>query len=342
VSPWPVVCCQRCHWQRATAARLRSDLIATTDPALAARALDLLKDTGVRFVVLHGSDAIERGDITSDLDVAVDEPPNRLIMRLRCSLHRLDLHPVILWNYDIGHSTTAILSTTDASEGVQLDMLCDADGRGMDGVKARVIIGDAITDGRWPRPQPVHELLYLLRKRDRKADTVQLAALTERARRLHRDDIAEARRIFRASMAERVVRLVEGGPDDVTQPVREVAVVRQLGRVVRRMAYPIGFWVELSGGRDVEHAAGAVGATFERFVPHVATGRRPRAPMAGARWLVTEIAAVRWRAGLFVSWTTGPRSCAKLADLHIDGVTEPSAISRQVVSAMERRLLPSR
>src|SRR5207248_439397 len=144
---------------------------------------------------------------------------------------------IVQWNYDIGGATTLILSTHDASDAVQLDLLFDERGIGVDGIMTPWIMRQRDVTSRWPRANPLHELLYLIRKRHRKGNSAAVRALVGRADLEYpRDRIrVEAFKIFRGSVARSVCTLLD---DATADPVirRPTALRPRLARWGQRMA----------------------------------------------------------------------------------------------------------
>jgi hypothetical protein len=301
--------------------------------------LDLLHRAGIRYAVLHGVEAIVDGDAASDLDLVVRQPPGTLLPELMPRLHQLDLHPIVRWNYDVGDATTIFLATGDASEGVQLDLLYDVDGVGREGLVTPALLGAAMLQERWPRIQPLHELLYLIRKRHRKKDWRAVDQLVETARAVPYSELElEALRIFRAPVARRVCRVVRDWPGRTTRFPPPVVARRRVARLAHRLRDPVGFWVEVAGPCAAV-SADALAKRFGRFLLDAQKGPHPTGRAAANRWLLTTVAPVRWRAGLYVSWASDAQGLSLVApDLRIEGPVSAVAASSKVVEAMEARL----
>ena len=295
----------------------------------------------MRFAILHGTDVISQGTITTDLDLAVDTSPRQLLVELLPLLREGDLHPVICWNYDVGGATTILLATDDAADGVQLDLVCDREGIGLDGLVTPPIVAAAVRDDRqWPRAKPVHELLYLIRKRHRKRDRVGLEQLLERARALEPKEIeVEAFRIFRSPVARALCQIVHDAPDAMPNVRRRLAPRRRVARISRRLAQPVGFWVELAPDSGGEDEARAIAARFGRFLPLARSERRAPGALGEASWMLTNVMPVRWRPGLFVSWSQDHRVRMPFQpDLRITSGETIAMMSHDIVGAMESRL----
>jgi len=315
--------------------------MATTDPTLACQTLDLLRDSGARFAVLHDADSLSDGTLATDVDLAVEVPPGVLVTRLLPNLHARGLHPIVVWNYDVGGATTVVLATRDAADGVQIDLICDATGIGLDSVVAPALIDAATPDDRgWPRVKAVHELLYLLRKRQRKGDRPGLEPLLERARSLWSKEVEiEAFRILSGRAARSVCRMVCEESVDLPAAPRRLVPHRRLARLGGRCVQPIGFWAQLDSEHGAEEEARAVAARFARFLPVARFGSAPPGLIGDARWMLSHVAPVRWRAGLLVSWSRGHRHGTILRpDLRVRAI-DVIDVSRRIVLAMETRQL---
>lgn len=208
--------------------------MATTNPILAGRVLDALVAASVPFVVLHGESRIAMAMPLSDVDVAVDISPEQLIIAAIPEWAAVDLHPVQVCPYDVG-GTSVFLATSDASDGVQLDLLHDPDGYGRLGVRTSRLVDRAYDGCKWPRLPRREEATYLLAKRLLKGQ--QQAAMKLRA------ELLEA-----------------GGPADILSSARR-NFSRRGGRIAKRVIDPVGFWLDTRAS-----TAGPVAERFARFL----------------------------------------------------------------------------
>jgi hypothetical protein len=101
--------------------------MATTSGRIAAAVVDAIAESNSRFAILHGADEIREFRAASDLDLVTGEPPLEFLARNWSGLREIGMLPVLLWPNDEG-ATTAFLSSEDALEGVQLDMMFDPTG----------------------------------------------------------------------------------------------------------------------------------------------------------------------------------------------------------------------
>lgn len=277
----------------------------------------------------------------SDVDLAVAIPPAVLLPLLARAFAEQGLHVIVDWNYDVGGATTLMLSTHDAAEGVQLDLLCDADGVGMDGLMTPWILQQRELSGRWPSTNPMHELLYLIRKRDRKGDATAIRTLVERARRDHpRERLrVEAFKIFRGPVARRVCGLLDGASPD-SRDRRAAASTARLARWRQRLQHPVGFWAEYETCAGTDADVRTVAETFGRFMPYARAGRRPPGTAASLPWYARDVAPVRWRPGLFTSWVPAETQRTILQpDLVIGHGASQQEIQCRIVAAMEARVM---
>ena len=310
--------------------------IATTSPLLSIAAIDALADSGLQFAILHGEARVARSEATSDVDIVAADPPGVALRRARPHLQSVGLYPVMLWPYDVGSTATVLLATEDGSEGVQVDFLCDPLGRGTDGLRSDGLLSQRVGGTRWQVLDPVHEQLYLIRKRDRKGDVDTLAALLREAQETPVTDMERAAAVmFRPDVAERVLDMIRTGAT-ATGPAKPAPghSVREAQRWMNRLKMPVGSWAEVVSP-DGEVPARAVAQRFGRFLPRIGVGRRPES--GSAIWWMREVAPVRWRAGLFVSW--GERSKGPQADLLLQGApADIDEMARSLVRWMNARL----
>lgn len=309
--------------------------MATTDANLAVAVLDALEESGVEFAVLHGETEIASGRATSDLDLVVATNPIFALERASALLHRAGLSPILAWDYDVAGTVTVFLATSNASEGVQLDLMHDPDGRGRYGARSGLMLASSMRGTRWPTVTPLHQLGYQIRKRHVKRDPARLETLLSEARSMTHDTFRPAvRDAFSTRAAESITALVAGQRMGSKAPYPHGFRYRDSARKLTRIIRPAGFWAEIAG-ESTAIAAHAVAARFSRLLPRVATSERPRKNAAmQLNWLVSEVAPVRWRAGLFVSSASDPgipRSDVTLDD----GSTDELCSS--VVSAMRSK-----
>ena len=289
--------------------------------------------------MLHGEGQIARGSVTSDVDLVVREPPRPVLRKAAPHFRQRGLHPVAVWRYDVGRTATIFLANATASDGVQLDLLSDPRGWGMDGIRSSCLLDESEAGERWPRTHPVHELLYVLRKRQRKRDRIALDYVLTEIRDAHAHEVRdEAPRMFRGDVAESIIRLVEGIGDQAGERRRPRGQwVQETRRRAHRLMRPAGFWAELRGTGG-EAGSTALATRFGRFLPHAAWGPHIPGPFGSLAWWLGEVAPVRWRAGLFVSWSLEPGFFRP--DLVLfDGTRDIDWLARQVVQKMEERVV---
>ena len=279
----------------------RRNPISTTSAPLARAAVDSLMESGVSLALLHREADLLSGDVGSDVDMAVGEPPRQLLTRSLSRLHAAGLHPVVVWEYDVAGTATVFLSTGSASDGVQLDLLFDPEGHGKYGVRTKAMIDAAKPGDRWPRADRLGELAYLIRKRQVKGDRPRMAELVAQAQSVPAAEFDEAVRTTLSDPAagEVMAMVRERSSGGHRRPPAYWALATQ--RLGRRVLHPIGCWAELRG-EGADHQSRALAARFGRFLLRGVASARPVGRPAQARWWAAEVAPVRWRAGLLVSW----------------------------------------
>lgn len=309
--------------------------IATTSGELAATVLDCFAEAGTDLAILHGEATVAGGDCSSDVDLVARQPAAALVAAARDELHRHDLHPVVIWPYDVGSASVFIVDG-HARQGAQFDILHDATGSGHYGIRAAPVLAHSRPGVRWRRAAPEDELLYLIRKRLYKGQQDRVAALLLRASDRSVDRLSvRARQLFSDPSAAVVQATVQRQPPphDRLRSVRGAVV--NSGRLVSRVRHAVGFWVAVTGA-DARSAAEVVAGRFERVLPAAAFGPAPNGLPDAAR-RAPGIARVRWRAGVYASW--GPVPAPLRADLSVDtSCRAQDDLLAEVVAAMEQRL----
>jgi len=310
--------------------------LATTNARLAAAVLDSLEGSGLEFAVLHGEEAIAAGDVTSDLDVVVAIHPIAAVAQAAAQLESAGLFPVIVWDYDVGGTATVLLATRDASEGVQLDLMYDPSGRGKYGARTGPMLASRVSGVRWPTVGDEHRIAYLIRKRHVKGDEGRLNVLLSEARQIFQPQFMTlVRETFSRRVADSIQDLVDGRGSARRVPYPGGYRFRNAWRRAKRILHPTGFWVEIADESAAE-AVVEVAERFKRFLPAVAVGVRPSGLLARIGWILSIVAPVRWRAGVYLSggfgWPRGDLRLAALGDLDI--------LCSQIVHGMNTRLRP--
>lgn len=298
--------------------------MATTSPEAALGAVAAIEEAGMRFAVLHNEEGLAHRATSSDVDIVADRSAQDVIRVVGEHWHRLGLHPVVVWPYDVGGTGSIFLSTADAGDGVQLDVLYDTRGRGRYGVRSGMLLDAALPGERFPTVAPPERLAYLL------------------AKRIYKGELDEARRLAEG---------MGGTPDAIALDVLEPATARDvraflgdgsaqprqsrlgLGRLMSRLRTPVGAWVEISGQDARQLAAGLV----ERFGSFLPRAVFLPTPSLGA-W-VTTVAPVRWRAGIVATYGAARSRVTPRPDVSIENAHSTEEACRVVVKALTRRTL---
>jgi hypothetical protein len=291
--------------------------MATTDGKLAAEAVRVLARSGVLMAVLHREDELAAGSVTSDVDLVVDRPLAVVVEKAGPGWRHLGLRPLIVWPYDVGGTGTIFLSTSDASDGIQIDVLHDPAGRGQYGARSGVLL-DRTEDGdAFSRVADTYADAYLLAKRLRKGELGAAADIVARSGLALRSVAAE---VLRKDVANLVLSFVDGS-DPGRFPRRAADPVR----LARRILSPIGGWIDVGD----EALAHELSARFGRFLSlsTVAVGSSPS-------WMIS-VASIRWRAG--IAFTVGRQRMLGLAqpDARVSGTVD--AASAKVVESLSAR-----
>jgi predicted nucleotidyltransferase len=308
------------------------EIMGTTSSEAAEACLRALDASGVEFALLHGERRLAHGEVESDLDLVVDRAPMAVIRAALEQLHRADLHPIVAWTYDIGGTATVFLVTSDAREGVQLDLLHDPDGRGRYGVRSMGALGRAVRGEKWPTLTHVDGLVYVARKRQVKAQGERFAAAVQQLNELERDEVdASVASLLSLRAGEDLHRGIEGGT-----VLSRRGKSAHLSRLLSRVARPIGFWVECANPEVAAEVARRLG----RVLPHTGLATRPTGLLATLVWWIGEVAPVRWRPGVFVSIGDGSRHGPVVPDAVCGGIDDPSL--QALIGSLEHRVLASR
>jgi hypothetical protein len=307
--------------------------MATTSSRLVDDVLSVLTEVGTGWAVLHGEEEVARGEIESDVDLVI-RVPMAVVLRGRFTelLRHRSVYPVIYWPYDVAGTATVFFTNEDASAGVQIDTLHDPHARGKFGIRTDVLLDNAGHGEAWPRVEPPFSLLYQVRKRHWKGQHEQIPGLREQLRAYPAEEIRfSAGEMFDSDTRHLVLELVDGA--DPTRFPREAPAyrVRNLARRFRRLASPVGAWVEFAG----PEAEAAADRAVERFGRLLNVTRRADRPTGHgvAVWWVRSVAPVRWRPGLVVGVGGGGRP---MPDLTIRSDHAATAVHRLVLGLSER------
>jgi hypothetical protein len=259
-----------------------------TDGELARALLDGMADEGVRFAVLHQSERLQAGEIDSDIDLVVADPPAVVMSRLRVLLARLGLAPILVWPYDAGATRGVFLARADLTEGLQLDLLHDPTGLGKYGIRSAAALAESVS-GRWPALAADAETAYRIRKRLLKGPPASVQSLVDGV-----GDpaavVAAAARIMTPRAAESVTRALARrswrARSATPLPIR-------WRRGWRRLRRPVGAWVHLVNGSEGQ--ADELRRRLARILP------RAEARPAGAEWWRQPV-ITRRRPAVILTW----------------------------------------
>jgi len=308
-------------------------MVPTTDAETAAFVLDALGDTGIEFAVLHGEQMVAEGIAQSDLDVVVGTDPAAVLSLLKPMLASAGLLPIMIWNYDIGRTITVFLVSPDLMRGVQLDLMDDVDGVGKYGLRTKPVLKARQMGRRWPVMNPLHELVYLLRKRQVKQDRARINDLMAEARRVPNGTLlSEVLIVFSPRVGRSVLKLIasEAPPKGIKYP--RCYWMRTARRLASRIRRPIGIWVELAGEPSPE-VLRLLALRLEGIFPRCAVTRRPDGLVRQLVWSLVVILPIRWRAGVVVSVGTGWPA----GDVSVDVHEDLDRLCERIVAAMADR-----
>lgn len=301
---------------------------------MAALVLDCMMAARVDFAVLHGEQDVAAGVCTSDIDIVARDTPRRAMSKVHARLRDFDLHPVVIWPYDVGSASIFVVDGA-AHDGVQLDMVHDRSGNGRYGVRAPAVLAEARLGHRWPKAASLDELLYLTAKRIRKRQHGRAATLRKQLDHWRSELVRRrAGELFNSEVAAAVHAFLDDAPAP-SNPMRHLdRAVPSALRALARLRRPVGYWVAIRG-EESPMVAEQIRRRFGRVLPHSAAG-----PTSGS-WresaaVMRAIAAVRWRAGVYSSWGSVAPGLRPDSVMHSsDDVDE---IVRRIVLSMETRL----
>lgn len=300
--------------------------MATTDPRLARATLDAMTSSGVQFALLHDSSRLASEDI-SDLDVVVDGPPGAMVKASAEAWQACGLRVILAWRYDIGGTTTVFLATSDARDGVQLDLMYDPDGVGKYGVRSPVLLASADSDASPPSISETANLVYRWRKRTVKMQPDRLAEIQREAADLDREsEILDASAALTGSHATGLQIVGRSIPSPAPASPHPILEAR---RLLRRALRPIGTWAHAPS----HVTAAAIADRFGRFLVHADVTRVPRSPSRSWWWLRTVVPTVL-RPGLVMSWGPTP----SWPRPHVEVGDEVDEAAAAIVDVMARRV----
>jgi hypothetical protein len=291
----------------------------TTHAELARAVIGRLATSSLRGALLHPLPE-DAGAAISDVDLVISRPLTAGSLRQLSdeTLGPLRLTPILVWPYDI--DAVALFATDPAGySGVHLDLVHDRHGLGKLGIRYASFLehaGEAETSAA-AQVDPSDRALYLLRKRHWKG---QLTALAELRQRAHGDRtrlLSRAREVLVPAAQRDVTELLNDprtDPPPFSRSLRGRASTPL--RLVRRAARPIGMWAHLENADGA--AAELVAARFRRTLVAARSIELTDTTQASHRrtWL-REIAPVRWRAGLAVSFGVDAHA-SRAADVAVD------------------------
>lgn len=305
--------------------------MAISDPGVARRALDALSTTDVRFAVLHSEGIVAQGLSASDVDIVVDRPPQAVLRTALAAFDRSAVYPILVWPYDVGGAASVFFASRDARGGAQIDMLFDPRAEGKEGIRSDVLLDGVVAGDRWERVAPIDELIYLVRKRQRKGQVQQLLTIVETLRELPRPEVSSRLMALAPRKISRgVLSIISSEPirGTLPTPVKPTLYrVRTAMRLARRLVSPIGIWASVSS----ESVATALASRLSGFLPHVDIARAPLAN--GYVWWVRRVTRVRWRPGVILSWPN--RFSFPRPDIVLSGDVHSAAL--ELVTLMKKR-----
>ena len=307
----------------------------TTDGASALAVLAALGDADVGFAVLHGVERLDEPGALSDVDIVVDRPPVSVIAAAGSALRRRALFPVVVWPYDIGGSSTVFLVDESARSGVQLDMLHDPQGLGRYRIRSGDLVREHASGEAFPTLVEPDRLVYLWAKRRSKGQDRRLGDVATSMRGLEPTAVGDAARrlLTRHDWIEEMTGERANRPNGRWHAALARTLLRGR-RIATRLSSPVGFWAHLAGDDGAIAAEAA-----ERFARVLVVARAVRAPAGRPApvWYAREVAPIRLRPGLVVSYGHRPRA-VPAPDVELGAAMAADDVVAELVRSMHRRL----
>jgi hypothetical protein len=301
--------------------------MATTSTELARATLEGLREADIPFAVLHGYERLER-HVLSDVDVVVGQDPRKVLSTAMPVWEQRGLFPILAWPYDVGGTLTVFLATADARDGVQLDMLYDPQARGRCRVRSEALLESAEERPLAFAVTDEARLVYLWQKGLIKGQGDRLEALRDEASAFDYERLAPVSMLVTGSH-DAARGLVGTEEPHRTKPGRKLRV--RIPHAAGRMKRPIGFWAHVVDGVVADHLT-------RRLASYLVVVRSSELPRSWRQvpWYLTEVAAVRFRAGAFISFGGG--ALVRRPDVEIRSHRVEKAAS-ELIEAMTLRLM---
>lgn len=309
--------------------------MSTTDPNLPVTILDCMAASGIEFAVLHDEADVAAGSTMSDVDVVTASAPLEILSLIDDCLSSRDIHPIVSWQYDVD-SSSLFFTDGRATEGAQLDLVYGDTGLGNYGLHSAAILDKSERGDRWMTASELHELLYSIRKRHLKRQTEEMDELLAKAHDLPMGEVTKGcQEIFSQGTAAAMIAILAGRSRGVGVAEWFHRGWRDAGRLAKRIGDPAGFWVALQGD-DSAGLAHQISGRFARILPASGHGEWDGSIRNSVRSL-KDLAAVRWRAGVFVTHGQVPRLIDP--DLTLEAKDMALEVAMElIVDAMQRRL----
>ena len=272
------------------------------------------------------------GNVQSDVDIVVGSFPPLIVGQALSEFRTNRLHPIVINPYDAGGSASVYMATDNAEGGLQLDMYYDPRGVGRFGLRTGPLLSNSVQGVQWPVVSPEYRAVYLLRKRHWKGEKPKIDRLREEVRLLDQRKLEEAMRSLTTPTVSRSLNnLIQDNWHNFRSSTGNVLADQQ--RRLKRIRQPVGFWISIQGAGS-ERIANDLARRFENVI-RTKVGKRPTRRWQEALWLAREVAPIRWKPGLFVSWSSGSHEHFA-ADLDLS--TSDDDPAGLVVRSMEARL----
>ncbi|HEX6221056.1 MAG TPA: hypothetical protein VF115_08170 [Acidimicrobiia bacterium] len=310
--------------------------MSTTDPNLPMIILDCMAASGIEFAVLHDEAGVAAGSTMSDVDLVTARAPLEILSVIDDCLSNRDIHPIVSWQYDVD-SSSLFFTDGSASEGAQLDLVYGDTGLGNYGLHSAAILDKSEPGDRWMKASELHELLYSIRKRHLKRQRDELDELLAIAHKVPLGELTKGcQEIFSQGTASAMIAVLAGRSRGVGLAEWLRRGWRNAGRLAKRIRHPAGFWVALQG-EDSARLARQVSGRFARLLP--ASGHGACAgSIRNSVHCLKDLAAVRWRAGVFATNGQVPPLTVPDMTLQAGDMTLERAMG-VIVDAMENRLM---
>jgi len=301
----------------------------TTNPGLAVEVLSALQRSGSELALLQSPSKLLTNTPTGDIDVVINGPPRQAITAAIGELETMGVRLVALWPYDVGGTATAFFFNRSGTDGAQIDMLYDPNGRGHYSIRSTGLIESAGQDERFPVVARPALAIYLYSKRLWKGQEAQLVHLRSEVDELENVPDLIERLVTSRRLARRIAEVPVSVPPRIAG-----RLLPRMKWLIARLQHPVGFWIHCPGDRaDLARSlAERFGRVLVYSTAKPTVGSLPRSWW----WYWRAVQPTRLRPGIVVTWGDTPPRLGPTPDLTVTSSHLDTAASA-TISAMSQR-----